>query len=336
MTRMRRTGTMLVAAAVAAACGFNPNGPFDGFDGQGSRLRGSFASDAPVAKGAAPAAAFEGIRVSVRERPSLSTAVGGDGRFLVVGVPTGAWTLLFERDGRPLGETRFQGVRSNQEIRIVVAITGAGEVILMEESRDQVSFGEGECPRGPGFWCQNQDGNNPNLSAAEFDEFSTEAAALLSAVEALNTKEEVAAAVCNTGDQLLRHLATLALNLAAGTLTRDTPLLGEPDYPTVGAAFDAAVQAASTGAGRADRNRIKDVLDRINNNQNTAACEDGTPDDENVPGPGGPGQPPTPNSGQVTICHIPPGNPANRRTLTVGASAVPAHLAHGDFVGPCS
>jgi len=40
--------------------------------------------------------------------------------------------------------------------------------------------------------------------------------------------------------------------------------------------------------------------------------------------------------GKVTICHIPPGNPANRKTLEVGASAVPAHMGHGDTMGPCS
>jgi len=39
---------------------------------------------------------------------------------------------------------------------------------------------------------------------------------------------------------------------------------------------------------------------------------------------------------KVTICHIPPGNPANAHTITVGAPAVPAHLAHGDTLGPCS
>jgi hypothetical protein len=38
---------------------------------------------------------------------------------------------------------------------------------------------------------------------------------------------------------------------------------------------------------------------------------------------------------KVTICHIPPGNPANAHTITVGAPAVPAHLAHGDHLGAC-
>jgi len=38
---------------------------------------------------------------------------------------------------------------------------------------------------------------------------------------------------------------------------------------------------------------------------------------------------------QVTICHIPPGNPSKRNTITVGASAWPAHQAHGDTEGAC-
>jgi hypothetical protein len=39
---------------------------------------------------------------------------------------------------------------------------------------------------------------------------------------------------------------------------------------------------------------------------------------------------------KVTICHIPPGNPDNRHTITIGAPAVAAHLEnHGDTEGPC-
>lgn len=41
---------------------------------------------------------------------------------------------------------------------------------------------------------------------------------------------------------------------------------------------------------------------------------------------------------KTTICHVPPGNPANAHTLCIGNAAVPAHLGHhqGDHVGACA
>lgn len=41
-------------------------------------------------------------------------------------------------------------------------------------------------------------------------------------------------------------------------------------------------------------------------------------------------------AGRATICHVPPGNAGNAHTITIGASAVPAHMAHGDYLGPCT
>ena len=38
---------------------------------------------------------------------------------------------------------------------------------------------------------------------------------------------------------------------------------------------------------------------------------------------------------KVTICHVPPGNPANAHTITISANAWPAHQAHGDQLGAC-
>ena len=40
-------------------------------------------------------------------------------------------------------------------------------------------------------------------------------------------------------------------------------------------------------------------------------------------------------SSKAAICHIPPGNPSNAHTINVDNSAVPAHLAHGDYLGEC-
>jgi len=39
---------------------------------------------------------------------------------------------------------------------------------------------------------------------------------------------------------------------------------------------------------------------------------------------------------QITICHIPPGNPTHPVTITIGSSAWPAHQAHGDHMGACT
>ena len=41
------------------------------------------------------------------------------------------------------------------------------------------------------------------------------------------------------------------------------------------------------------------------------------------------------DTSKTTVCHIPPGNPANAHTICVGNAAVPAHLDHGDFIGTC-
>jgi hypothetical protein len=40
--------------------------------------------------------------------------------------------------------------------------------------------------------------------------------------------------------------------------------------------------------------------------------------------------------GKITLCHVPPGNPANAHTITVGGPAWNGHRNHkGDYLGPC-
>ena len=41
-------------------------------------------------------------------------------------------------------------------------------------------------------------------------------------------------------------------------------------------------------------------------------------------------------NGKITLCHVPPGNPANAHTITVGGPAWNGHRNHkGDYLGPC-
>jgi hypothetical protein len=42
------------------------------------------------------------------------------------------------------------------------------------------------------------------------------------------------------------------------------------------------------------------------------------------------------NTKKTTICHVPPGNPANAHTLCIGNPAVSPHMHHhDDYLGPC-
>lgn len=326
-------GALVVTACFG--CDFNPTAPFEGFDGRGSRISGTFDSGSSTgrAQRAQVQTDFEGIVVTVREDPSVTATVGSNGGFVLAGLPQGTVTLEFHKDGVLLGVLVFHDVLPNQEIRIVVELTDGGGVELLEEERDQA--GLGECPRGAGFWCQNQGGKNPNLSAQRFEDLAADAADRLGG---LLEAAEIGDAVCNTGDQLLRHLTTLALNLAAGLVDEATALVGE-DYGSVGDAFEEGKRvAADPLASRGERNAIKDVLEGINESANVdgpCAIEDQDEDDDNEE-PDETSPCPTDSKGKIAICHRPPGNPGNAQTLSIAPSAWPAHEAHGDSCGPCT
>ena len=42
------------------------------------------------------------------------------------------------------------------------------------------------------------------------------------------------------------------------------------------------------------------------------------------------------SSHKVTLCHIPPGNPAKAKTIMVDETSVADHLAHGEYLGACN
>lgn len=67
----------------------------------------------------------------------------------------------------------------------------------------------------------------------------------------------------------------------------------------------------------------------------STAMDDANPGPACVPGQPDPRACNPADTMKTTVCHIPPGNPANKHTICVGNPAVPAHRAHGDFLGSC-
>lgn len=75
-------------------------------------------------------------------------------------------------------------------------------------------------------------------------------------------------------------------------------------------------------------------------NTNTAGNQNNPGSNTANPNQGNPNTEPAkevviPENEQVTICHIPQGNPAARHTLVISRSALKAHLEHGDIEGSC-
>jgi hypothetical protein len=63
----------------------------------------------------------------------------------------------------------------------------------------------------------------------------------------------------------------------------------------------------------------------------TGSCDEGSDGEGEADEGDGDG-----DDGKYTVCHEPPGNPDNARTIQVGSeSAVEAHIEHGDTEGPC-
>ena len=74
----------------------------------------------------------------------------------------------------------------------------------------------------------------------------------------------------------------------------------------------------SVGEGESEEHLAHDDSDG-------ACAESGAPGPPDALGP----------SASVEVCHAPPGNPDNARTISVGEGGLEEHLAHGDSVGAC-
>jgi hypothetical protein len=97
---------------------------------QGLVLQGSSVATAQSTR---PQAASGGsITVTVKEVPSITVKVSGNGTFELDGLPAGSFTLVFSVDGTVVGEIQVQVVSGATEIKIVVQITPDRVVVLVD------------------------------------------------------------------------------------------------------------------------------------------------------------------------------------------------------------
>lgn len=140
-----RLPVLAVLAAVAAlgsACGgAGPAGPSssEGVVLDGTVVGGTAALAFHASAGSAAGA--DGITVTCRENPAITTTVGTDGRFTLRGLPAGGFTLDFKQGTAPLGSLRFTEVKPNQEITVTIALSGS-TVTLVEQKRNGIGHGD--------------------------------------------------------------------------------------------------------------------------------------------------------------------------------------------------
>jgi hypothetical protein len=137
-------GLSLCAGLFLAACGGgSPTAPSDAPAARGVTLSGTLQGSGGTASLHSLSSAAVALVVTVRENPAITTTVGADGSFTLRGLPEGGFTLVFTLDGRVLAELRFDDVRPNQEITIVVRLDGS-TVTLTEQKRNGIGHGDVE------------------------------------------------------------------------------------------------------------------------------------------------------------------------------------------------
>ncbi len=93
-------------------------------------------SSVAIAQSTRPQPAAGGsITVTVKEVPSITVKVSGNGTFELEDLPAGTFTLVFSVNGTVIGEIQVQVVSGATEIKIVVRIT-EGSVVLVNITFD--------------------------------------------------------------------------------------------------------------------------------------------------------------------------------------------------------
>ncbi len=122
------TSVVVAVAAVTLSCGGGgPSSPSGtGVDVQGVVLSGATAVVA--SSGSHPSAKAQKVTVTV-EGTTITAEVGADGTFVLKGVPSGEFTLVFTVDGVPIGEVKIEAP-DGSEVKITVQVESSKLVVV--------------------------------------------------------------------------------------------------------------------------------------------------------------------------------------------------------------
>ena len=137
------------------------------------------------------------------------------------------------------------------------------------------------------------------------------------------------------GDPISYHWTQVfGTSVTLSSNTAVSPMFTAPDVGPLGDMLGFMLAVVDT-SNETDTDTVKITVNEKNGNQGNGNQGNGNQGNGNQ-GSGGQGSGGQGISGQtkVTLCHIPPGNPDARHIITVGAPAVPTHLAHGDELNP--
>ena len=147
LLRFSRHFLVLVAAAAMLRCGgsstpASPSGVAGGVKLQGVVLQNATGTSASGGVSAMSAKAGK-VVVTVRENPSLSVTVSGNGTFEIQSLPAGGFTLVFSVNGVVVGQITITAVSEGATIKIVVKLSDKDVELVDLETDDDNGQGGG-------------------------------------------------------------------------------------------------------------------------------------------------------------------------------------------------
>lgn len=327
-------GCLALLSAVACS---GPTGP--SVNSPGATISGLVNASGATGFPSTTAATVGSALTVTIEGTGLSVIVDAGGRFQFVGVPSGDAQLRFS--GVNINATTvISNVSDGEEIEVEVTVNGDSAVIVSEvrvgkvalchrengyhlivvsESAEPAHRAHGDAAVGepvPGTLTKVFDGAcrptgvGVNLEKLTNGQDADNAPGPSVPVPSVVTWTYV---VTNTSTGELTNVAVVDDQLGVVTCGQTTLPVGESMTCTAsGDAVPGQYQNIGTVTAVSSTGSVSD---------SDPSHYTGVTDEE-------PGE-------QVELCHRPPGNPENAHTITVGADAVAAHLAHGDSLGPC-